>query len=753
MKKKFIPIVAIAALMSLGGLATACSSGGTDVSSSIPEESTSVEDPTPSSTTPSEDTSSESTPEVIHVESVSIVLSATTIKVGETSTATVEVLPANADDKTYVIASLNEAVAIVNGTTITGVAKGTAEIQVTTNDGAKVAKATITVEEAELPAPTITNPGQASYTVAAGVDLALPNVIATSGDGKTDLTGAMEAEDFNDAHSLSADLKTFNSKVAGVHVVSYYVEEGEAASLKSATLEIEITVTPATENTFVTEGENDPAAIAEYGTFKDGFEDGYDSRLYKSLGDANQAASLSATSDAIMGNSLIVDFNKTSGSALNSLFVNTFTSVLRRGESVTYSVEFDYKTLTESGFGDVYFGMRWDGFDGINSQFISNKTVGTTSHYKVSFPETTVPEGGNAGFFFFKLSGDQTPCKVAIDNFVVTAKKTPKVTIVTPTSEQLTAEGGFTFDWKDRASTFGKGETTLVESIENETIRTGISGKEGFGENVMHLTGNDSHLFAGLDATNLIAGKKLSISFKYYKVDDGGFNMILMVSGAGLTMNDNLSMTDVDGNIKQFYWEGVVPAGTGAINFYPTNGNFDIYMGAMTVKLVDADPIPEGETALGHKVGKTWTNTSRQWGGGSVAGGQATLEVVDTPAAVTGEGIGAQISKITWGASANNTNIEWYQPGGKQIEAGHEYKITMIYFVETWNGGARLMLNFDNAVFEPGAGMDTSAGYHKYEFTWTATKAVDFFSVYVPEANGDSVIYLASSTVELVAIH
>ena len=291
----------------------------------------------------------------------------------------------------------------------------------------------------------------------------------------------------------------------------------------------------------------------------------------------------------------------------------------------------------------------------------------------------------------------------------------------------------------------------MVESIENETIRTGISGKEGFGENVMHLTGNDSHLFAGLDATNLIAGKKLSISFKYFKVDDGGFNMILMVAGAGLTMNDNLSMTDVDGNIKQFYWEGVVPAGTGAVNFYPTNGNFDIYMGAMTVKLVDADPIPEDETALGHKVGKTWTNTSRQWGAEDK--GKVKLEVVDTPATVTGEGIGAQISKITWAADAINTNMEWYQPGGKQIEAGHEYKITMIYFVETWNGGARLMLNFDNAVFEPGAGMDTSAGYHKYEFTWTATKAVDFFSVYVPEANGDSVIYLASSTVELVAIH
>ena len=753
MKKKFIPIVAIAALMSLGGLATACSSGGTDVSSSIPEESTSVEDPTPSSTTPSEEPSSDTTPEVIHVESVSIVLSPTTIKVGETSSATVEVLPANADDKTYTIVSLNEAVATVNGTTITGVSKGTAEIQVTTTDGAKVAKATITVEEAELPAPTINNPGEASYTVAAGTDLALPAVTATSGDGKTDLTSAIEAEDFNDAYSLSADLKTFNSKVAGLHVVSYYVEEGEGDAIKSTTLEIEITVTPATENTFVTEGENDPAAIAEYGTFKDGFEDGYDSRLYKSLGDANGAASLSATSDAIMGNSLIIDLNKTAGSALNSLFVNTFTSIFRRGESVTYSVEFDYKPLTESSFSDVYFGMRWDGFDGINSNFMSNKTVGTTTHYKVSFPETTVPESGNAGFFFFKLSGDSDACKVAIDNFVVTAKKTPTTNIVKPTSEQLSAETGFTFDWKDNASTFGKGETTLVENIEDEAIRTGISGKEGFGENVMHLTGNDSHLFAGLDATNLVAGKKLIISFKYYKVVDNSFNMILMVSGAGQTMNDNLSMTEIEGNVKQFYWEGVIPAGTGAVNFYPTSGAFDIYMGAMTVKLAEPDPVAEGETALGYKVGQTWTNTSRAFGNGSVADGKATIEVVDTPASVSGEGIGATISKITYAEGASNTNIEWYRPNNKQIEAGHEYKITMIYFIETWNGGARFMLNFDGSVFEPQAGMDTSVGYHKYEFNWVATKNVDFFSVYVPEANGGSVVYLASSTVQLVAIN
>ncbi|MDY6094160.1 MAG: Ig-like domain-containing protein [Candidatus Enteromonas sp.] len=742
MKKKFIPIVAVAAIFGIGALATSCGIQGSETSSSEPLVSSEVKDSSEEPSAPTE----------VKVESVALALSKTTVKVGETVEATVSVSPENAANKKYSLVSLNTAVATVNGTTITAVSKGTAEIKVTTEDGAKTASVTLTVEEAVLPAPTLTNPGQASYTVAAGAELQLPAIKATSGDGKTDLTAKIEAEDYDDPYSLNEDYTVFRSNVAGVHTVSFFVEEGDL----DATLDIEITVTPAHENTFsVTPEENNPSVITTYGTFKDNLEAGYKSRFYKSLGDGNHAASLSATEDAIAGNSLIIDLNKTAGSALNSLFVNTFTNDIVRDKPVTYTVEFDYKPLTESSFGDVYFGMRWDGFNGINSQFVTTKTVGTVSHYKVSFPETTVPtNGGTAGFFFFKLGGDATPCKVAIDNFVLTTEKAPETTIVVPTAEELSSENGFTFNWKERASTFGKGKTTLVQSIEDETVRNAISSTEGFGENVMHLTGNGDHTFAGLNSTNLIAGKKLTLSAKYYKVDDGGFNMILMVGGAGQTMNEGLSMVEVNGNIKQLTWTGTIPAGCEALNFYPQNGNFSIYLGDMTVKLSEPDPLPEDTTAKGNKVGDKWTVTRRQFGEGRPDKGHSTLTYIDTPASVSGEGIGSQITKIVFDSNAADSTIEWYNSGNSQIENGHEYKITLVYFIENWTGGARLMLNFDKAAFAPEpAGVPTTAGYHKAEFNWTATMSVNFFNLYVPEANGDSVIYFASSTVELVKIN
>ena len=318
----------------------------------------------------------------------------------------------------------------------------------------------------------------------------------------------------------------------------------------------------------------------------------------------------------------------------------------------------------------------------------------------------------------------------------------------------MEAEAGFTFNWKEKANKFGSGETTLVENIEDETIRSSISGKEGFGENVMHLTGRDNHLFNGLNGTNLVGGKKLTISFKYYCVNDNGFNMIIMAPG-GITMNDGLSMTQVDGNIKQFVWSGTLPSGTTAINFYPTDSAFDIYMGNMTVMLSEADPIPEDTTALGYKVGQTWTNKSRSFGGGGVGNNQATLtNDFETPSTVTGDGIESTITKIAFGtATQDDANIEWYRPNNAQIENGHEYKITLIYFVESFANDVTMQINIDNNYWTDASAFPTTAGYHKEEVTWTATKSADFFSLYFKGSFSNGVIYVASSTVELVKIN
>lgn len=746
MKKKFIPVLAAAALVGLGSLA-ACQ-GGEETSSqpSTPDTSHVTPDPTPSS----EDTT-------VKVTGVTLTLAKTTLQIGETTKATIEVAPLNATNKAYDLTSTNPAVATVSGDTITAVKAGTTDIKVTTKDGAKESKVILTVEEPLAENPTLVITGEKELTVVAGQNLTLPTIKATARDGKTDLTANIEAEDYDDAHSLSADFKTFNSKIAGKHTISYYVQEGDAEDAPSAEETITVNVTPVHANTFETvEGDDDPEAMKNYGTFKDGFEKGISSKLYKGLGDANNATELSATEEAIEGNSLIIDLNKTAGSALNAVFINTFTSTLIRGKAVTYEVSFDYKALTaDAAYSEVYFGQRWDNYDGTNVQFMSDKTANKVNHFSYRFTEAVIPTGGNAGFFFFKLSADKTDCKIAIDNFTVTAKKCAETTDVVPTSEQLEADGGFTFNWNDKSNKFGKGETTLVENIEDEAIRTTITNKEGFGINVMHLTGRDDHIFGGLNGTNLVAGKKLTVSFKYYSVDDGGFNMIIMAPG-GMTMNDGLSMTQIEGKVKQFVWTGTLPSGIVSLNFYPANANFNIYMGNMTVQLADADPLPEDATALGHKVGEKWTQSSRFFGGGAVGDKQATLtNSFATPSTVSGEGIGDKITKIEFGtATKNDANIEWYQPGNKQIENGHQYKITLTYFVESFAEGTKLLLNFDNAVFLPNGGsFSTDAGYHKEEITWTATKSVDFFSLYFQGSFSNGVIYVASSTVELVKIN
>lgn len=603
--------------------------------------------------------------------------------------------------------------------------------------------------------PTLTLEGEAEYTIAAGETLTLPKATAVARDGKTDLSGEISVEDYADTKSISADGKSFCSKIAGDHTLSFYVEEaveGEDPRFDEKTIVVHVTAAHA--NTFeVQESESNPEVIGTYGTYKDGFEKGMDSKLYKGLGDANHAAYLSSTEEAIEGTSLIVDFNKTSGSALNSLFVNLFTDVMLRGKPVTYEVSFDYKPLTEgASFGDIYFGQRWDGYDGTNNQFMTDKTIGKTGHYSVSFTESVVPEGGNAGFFFFKLSADTTAeCKVAIDNFVVTAKKCVETTDVVPTSDELSAEGGFTFDWKEKAGKFGgKGETILTENIEDATIKAALTGREGFGENVMHFTGNDNHIFSGLNGTNLVGGKKLTISFKYYAVDDSGFNMIVMAPG-GITMNDGLKMTVIEGKVKQFVWTGTLPNGITAMNFYPGNTAFNIYMGDMNVQLADADPLPEGTTTLGHKVGDKWTVTKRQWGDGKKTDTNTELKTVDTPEAAKGKkGFGDKTSKIILPSTAN-AGIEWYQPGQKQMELGHDYKITVVYYVEALTAGRRFMINFDNNVF---LNLDNGAGYHEYTLDWKATRSPDYFSFYFPEGGAATdAIYVASTTCELVKIN
>ena len=156
----------------------------------------------------------------------------------------------------------------------------------------------------------------------------------------------------------------------------------------------------------------------------------------------------------------------------------------------------------------------------------------------------------------------------------------------------------------------------------------------------------------------------------------------------------------------------------------------------------------EKATANGYKEGDSWEFTSRQWGNQD-KGGVGTFAFDGNADAIANENMGTAPTKFVF--SQTNQNMEWVQMGGK-METGHTYKITMHYYVSEVVQGGRLCYNFDNAEFIGNA--DVTVGYHAYEIEWTATKNVDFFSLYVPGDSGFlGTFYLASIVVELVSVN
>lgn len=811
MKKRFIPIIAIASILTLGSVATVVTSCGettqkdVEVSAielsldkttlTVGETATATVKITPTDATNKEYTLSSSDSSVasvsedkvtalkagsckisatskngktstvsitvkaseVEVTGIELTLDKTTLTVGESTTATVKINPADATDKSYTISSSDTSVASVSGDKVTALKAGSCKITATSKNGKK-SEVSLTVKEAEMADPKFVYDGAKEFTVNAGEDLTLPEVKALSGDGKTDISDLIELEDLNDNKSLNSSLTKFNSKIAGEHVLSYYVEEGTGEDVKSATLDIKVTVKAATENTFeISDEEADLGSIKEYKSFKDGFEKGKDSYIYKALGDANNATELCATSDAVMGNSLIIDFNKTAGSAMNSVFISLNDSLIR-SEKVNYIVEFDYKIIDGTNFGNVYFGARWDGTDGINVQFANGKEASDgVIHYSHKFTEVEYPTDGNCGFFFFKLSADSNQgCKIAIDNIVIKASKITTYTEVKPTSDQLLADGGFTFNWKDKGSKFDQGETISVEdaTLDSEYINEmKTTYKDYFGTNVMHLTGRDDHKFYGLDTTNLVVGKVVTVKYRFYgaSFDASKFNMIIMSSSGNHTENDGVKFSQVGtSKFYDFEYTCKIASGDYQLNWYPQDSSFDIYVGNMNVTLKDAEETGGDTTERGNKVGAKWTQTSRAFGSGLVNNGCQVTNDFATPSSVAGDGIKEKITKLAYTSDAKNITVEWYNSSGKQIENGNEYKINVVYYVESYQSGSRFMLNFDNNVFLE---LDPSAGYHNFELNWTATKNVDFFSFYTPESAADAVVYVASTTVELTKIN
>lgn len=724
MKKKIIPFAVLLAALTTGIV------GCGEINSSNPQPTTSSE---ATSTTSSEK-------EVVHVSSISIIAEKTELFIGENTKVKTSVLPENADDKTFTLKSENESILTVDQTgKVTAIAAGTTNVVATSTDGAKTSKVSITVKAASK--PVLKMPEVLTYQASVGTAFTLPTVTAKDYKGN-DITSSIEIEDLNEKGSIKNGV--FTAAIAGEHTLSYYVEDPNDANLFTEG-EIKINVAAAHEETFDVTGYDDPSALANYGTFKENFGKGIKSPTYRAIADSNNATHLSGGEDAINGNSLIIDANKTAGSAARCIFFNQFNDYFKRGISATYTVSFSYKILSNDvgNFSNFYLQLNWDGSSGLNQTFVpSNAQVNTVYEASFSFPGTKIPTTGNAWFGLFKLSGSNTDTIIAIDNLTFSAKEVAQVNAVVPSSEQLT--NGFTFDMENNGTESTNGETVIIDKIENTDAKTAMKANDNFGKNALKLTNADDHLFAGLTKNNMVVGKKLTIEVYYYSVNNKGLHYIMMGDNGNPTLQ--IEDKEVSGNIRVTKYEGVIESGWNQLNIYGQgNSSFEIYIGKINLKLAEADPVPEDETPKGYKVGFNFNQKTRAFGTANDT--SRAVENFDNNAAViANSNMGDAPQKVTFKNA--NTTIEWFRGDGR-IEDKQKYKITLDYYVSNWSG--RLMYNFDNNVFlEIGSNMEE--GYHRSEITWTANRQVDFFSFYTPGDGGTGTFYVGNINVELIEI-
>lgn len=724
MKKKIIPFAVLLAALTTGIV------GCGETSSSTSQPTISSE---PTSTTSSEK-------EVVHVSSISIIAEKTELFIGEDTKVKTSILPENADDKTFTLKSEDESILTVDQTgKVTAIAAGTTNVVATSTDGAKTSKVSITVKAASK--PVLKMPEVLTYQASVGTAFTLPTVTAKDYKGN-DITSSIEIEDLNEKGSIKNGV--FTAAIAGEHTLSYYVEDPNDADLFTEG-EIKINVAAAHEETFDVTGYDDPSALANYGTFKENFGKGIKSPTYRAIADSNNATHLSGGEDAISGNSLIVDANKTAGSAARCIFFNQFNDYFKRGISATYTVSFSYKILSNDvgNFSNFYLQLNWDGSSGLNQTFVpSNAQVNTVYEASFSFPGTKIPTTGNAWFGLFKLSGSNTDTIIAIDNLTFSAKEVAQVNAVVPSSEQLT--NGFTFDMENNGTESTNGETVIIDKIENTDAKTAMKANDNFGKNALKLTNADDHLFAGLTKNNMVVGKKLTIEVYYYSVNNKGLHYIMMGDNGNPTLQ--IEDKEVSGNIRVTKYEGVIESGWNQLNIYGQgNSSFEIYIGKINLKLAEADPVPEDETPKGYKVGFNFNEKTRAFGTANET--SRAVENFDNNAAViANSNMGDAPQKVTFKNA--NTTIEWFRGDGR-IEDKQKYKITLDYYVSNWSG--RLMYNFDNNVFlEIGSNMEE--GYHRSEITWTANRQVDFFSFYTPGDGGTGTFYVGNINVELIEI-
>ena len=431
-----------------------------------------------------------------------------------------------------------------------------------------------TVPSADKPDPVITLSSTDVITVKAGETAQLPTYTASDPSNGKDLTSWVEVSDSMEMDAVQG--KSFCSKIAGEHTVYYFLETSDGRVGEAF---LTVKVEGATASTFELGDCGSLDQMTDYKEFREDFEKGKKAPMMMDY-NGSKAFYLSSTDEAIEGTSLIYDTN--SGS-LSGRFYG-FSDYFHRDEQTTYRVTFSYKILEASNnFTDFYFGLVWDGTNGINRNFIpADAEIGKVYTVTVEFAATAVPSGVNAGFFMFKLNPASSPLRIAFDNFVIETIKLKQVVTDLPTVAEMMAEGGFTWDFHNKYATCENG--VIVETADlPEDIRNEIASHPGFGDEVLKASNTEGHAFSGLNVENMPIDRTLTLDMDYYCVNDSRLYLIL-ITNAG-NKNQTVERTQ-DGNIVHLHMVSRLEDVCSSLQMYvQNNAAFEIYIGNVHVSM------------------------------------------------------------------------------------------------------------------------------------------------------------------------
>ncbi len=366
----------------------------------------------------------------------------------------------------------------------------------------------------------------------------------------------------------------------------------------------------------------------------------------------------------------------------------------------TYEISFDAYVVTQ---GSICI-LAMAGGNGVEEVGYALTSENNITTYKATYVAKTSHDALNMYIV--------TPCELYLAN--LTIKETIKVEDDNVQLEDYSYSG--TKAWSDCGAS---GAQTVIGDGQEIAIPAGAVGQKGFAANALQFTTATANVTFPLfklknETVNDENYVSTVVTVYYYVVE---------MNGTGLHINiDNQAFPTLEESVG---YHAIT------LTIERTIDNFSLYFGLNgtgTVIIGSVDYTINTKAAV-VKGTKAWSDC------GIAAGKFTQVAAPTTEKGFADQALNFEVTAEKLSGPSNDYTMELFRLSDVTAGAGYlQTKITVYYYVSDITN-TDLFINLDNNVFEP---IPAGVGYHAY--TFTTTRAFDFFSLYVKNNVGNIVI-------------